>query len=253
MISEFPLFLFSTLTGIAAGAYAVGSVFCKNRQEASGWVFPLTVFLLAAFGGLASVMHLGRPDLGIYALTQPHSAIAQEAYCIASLMTISLADLLLLRLRGKSPRWLIVLGAIAGLALMVVTSRGYVISQAIEPWTGWGTWLLFIAGDLLMGAGLVALFESDVVGNKAFVAAYLVLAVLTLVGLVGAAMAFAGSTSGSLPFIAAAIIAPVASAVVLVVGKSSKMTARGTATWMFVLAVVGVAIARYFFYAVCAF
>ena len=41
MISEFPLFLFTTLAGLAAGAYAVRAVFPVGEDAKKAWLFPL--------------------------------------------------------------------------------------------------------------------------------------------------------------------------------------------------------------------
>ena len=41
MISEFPLFLFTTLAGLAAGAYAVSAVFPVGKDPKKAWLYPL--------------------------------------------------------------------------------------------------------------------------------------------------------------------------------------------------------------------
>ena len=41
MISEFPLFCFTTLAGLAAGAYAVNAFFPAGKDSKRAWLFPL--------------------------------------------------------------------------------------------------------------------------------------------------------------------------------------------------------------------
>ena len=50
MISEFPLFLFTTLAGLAAGAYAVSAVFPVGKDPKKAWLFPLVCGILLAVG-----------------------------------------------------------------------------------------------------------------------------------------------------------------------------------------------------------
>ena len=46
MISEFPLFLFTTLAGIAAGAYVVSVAFPVGKDAKKAWLFPLVCLVL---------------------------------------------------------------------------------------------------------------------------------------------------------------------------------------------------------------
>ena len=80
MISEFPLFLFTTLAGLAAGAYAVSAVFPVGKDPKKAWLFPLVCGILLAVGLVGLPLHLGRPERMLIALTQPGAMIAQEAY-----------------------------------------------------------------------------------------------------------------------------------------------------------------------------
>ena len=59
MISEFPLFLFTTLAGLAAGAYAVSAVFPVGKDPKKAWLFPLVCGILLAVGLVGLPLHLG--------------------------------------------------------------------------------------------------------------------------------------------------------------------------------------------------
>ena len=65
MISEFPLFLFTTLAGLAAGAYAVSAVFPVGKDPKKAWLFPLVCGILLAVGLVGLPLHLGRPEMCI--------------------------------------------------------------------------------------------------------------------------------------------------------------------------------------------
>lgn len=58
MISEFPLFLFTTLAGLAAGAYAVSAVLPVGKDAKKAWLFPLVCGILLAVGLVLSLIHI---------------------------------------------------------------------------------------------------------------------------------------------------------------------------------------------------
>ena len=165
MISEFPLFLFTTLAGVAAGAYVVSVAFPVGKDAKNTWLFPLVCLVLLAVGLAGLPLHLGRPERLLVALSQPGAMIAQEAYWSIALGVILLIDLVISKTKGSSPRGLRIVGGIAELGLMLVMSNAYFVSIGVSAWASWQTFLLFILGDLAMGAALLALLESGLMKN----------------------------------------------------------------------------------------
>ena len=88
MISEFPLFLFTTLGGLAAGAYVAAAIFPDvDRKPKRPWLFPLVCLALLGVGLLGVLGHLGRPERFLLAMSNPSSMIAEEAYWSCLLYT----------------------------------------------------------------------------------------------------------------------------------------------------------------------
>ena len=245
MISEFPLFLFTTLAGIAAGAYVVSVAFPVGKDAKKTWLFPLVCLVLLAVGLAGLPLHLGRPERLFVALSQPGAMIAQEAYWSIALGVILLIDLVISKTKGASPRGLRIVGGIAALGLMLVMSNAYFVSIGVIAWASWQTFLLFILGDLAMGAALLALLESGLMKNGAYLTASAVLSVLAAVGVVLEAVHFAS--------VGASMVLLIIGAVVLqFMAKSGKMSTATAAKVAFACAFVGIALARYGFYAACA-
>ena len=251
MISEFPLFLFTTLAGVAAGAYAVSVAFPVGKDAKKAWLFPLVCLVLLAVGLAGLPLHLGRPERLFVALSQPGAMIAQEAYWSIALGVILLIDLVISKTKGASPRGLRIVGAIAALGLMLVMSNAYFVSIGVFAWASWQTFLLFILGDLAMGAALLALLESDLAKNGAYLTASAILSALAAVGVVLETVHFASVGASMVLLIIGAVVVAVA-AVLQFMAKSGKMSTATAAKVAFACAFVGIALARYGFYAACA-
>lgn len=251
MISEFPLFLFTTLAGVAAGAYVVSAAFPVGKDAKKTWLFPLVCLVLLAVGLAGLPLHLGRPERLFVAPSQPGAMIAQEAYWSIALGIILLIDLVISKTKGASPRGLRIVGAIASLGLMIVMSNAYFVSIGVSAWASWQTFLLFVLGDLAMGAALIALFESDFMKGGAYLTASAVLSVLAAVAVVLEAVHFASVGASMVLLVVGAVIVAVA-AVLQFMAKSGKMSAATAAKAAFACAFVGIALARYGFYAACA-
>lgn len=251
MISEFPLFLFTTLAGVAAGAYVVSVAFPVGKDVKKTWLFPLVCLVLLAVGLAGLPLHLGRPERLFVALSQPGAMIAQEAYWSIALGIILLIDLVISKTKGASPRGLRIVGAIASLGLMIVMSNAYFVSIGVSAWASWQTFLLFVLGDLAMGAALIALFEPDFMKGGAYLTASAVLSVLAAVAVVLEAVHFASVGASMVLLVVGAVIVAVA-AVLQFMAKSGKMSAATAAKAAFACAFVGIALARYGFYAACA-
>lgn len=250
MISEFPLFLFTTLAGLGGGAYALSAVFPTGKDAKRAWLFPLVCLVLLGVGLIGLPLHLGHPERMFIALTQPGAMIAQEAYWSIALGIILLVDVVLCKTKGAAPRALRVVGAIAALGLMFVMANAYFASKAIAAWASWQTFPLFILGDLAMGAALLALFDADLAKDAKSVLVAAVLSVLAALGIVLEAVHFAGAGADMI-LLAIGAVAVVVAAIVQFVAKSGKIAPRTAAIAAFVCVFVGVALSRYGFYAAC--
>ena len=177
--------------------------------------------------------------------------IAQEAYWSIALGVILLIDLVISKTKGSSPRGLRIVGGIAALGLMLVMSNAYFVSIGVSAWASWQTFLLFILGDLAMGAALLALLEFDLMKNGAYLTASAVLSVLAAVGVVLETVHFASVGASMVLLIIGAVVVAVA-AVLQFMAKSGKMSTATAAKVAFACAFVGIALARYGFYAACA-
>lgn len=250
MISEFPLFAFTTLSGLAAGGYVVGAAFCGQKAESKmAWLFPLVCIVLLGLGLCGTLAHLGHPERFLNALANPTSMIAEEAYWSIAFGVLMVIDAVLCKVKGVVPVVVRVLGAIAAVGLMCVTANAYFTMHGNPVWTSPATLALFVVGDLAMGIAMVACFRSELVSQKTFAAITIAILVLCAAFIAAIAAQFAGYGFDMMPFIAALIIGSVAGIVVYALGMTSKLAPKAAAPLGFVLVLVGVVIARYFFYA----
>ncbi|TNU94102.1 hypothetical protein FIC87_03575 [Eggerthella lenta] len=177
MISEFPLFLFTTLGGLAAGAYVAAAIFPDvDRKPKRPWLFPLVCLALLGVGLLGVLGHLGRPERFLLAMSNPSSMIAEEAYWSIAFGALMLVDFVLLLRRGASPRAVRVVAAVAAGALMCIMGWAYFTSYGNPAWAAWQTLPLFVLGDLAMGSALWALMREGAYRSDAFAAAFGLLA-----------------------------------------------------------------------------
>lgn len=250
MISEFPLFCFTTLAGLGAGAYAVRAVFPISGNDGKQWIFPLACLVLLGAGLIFLPFHLTHPERIPLALTQPGAMIAQEAYWSAAFGVIALVDFIMAKVKGSSPRALQVAGGIAALGLMIVMPNAYFVSLGVEAWASWQTFALFLFGDLAMGAALVASLNGDGYGDDKLSWTMVVLGVLAAVACALDAMHFVTSGFDGMLLIVGAVLAVVA-VVVAFAAKAGKQNPTTLAWAAFLCIFAAVAFARYGFYAAC--
>lgn len=158
-------------------------------------------------------------------------------------------DLVLRFFRGKRSRVLVALAALLG-ALVLCAMAGAYYQMLGEPACRTVAVLPFFAvGGLGTGAALYALFVEGPYEKGAFGWVSIVVDALLALTLVAMASHFAGVGLGPVPMIVGLVIGPVASiAVMLAAGRGAK--AKGWAmVAVLVLMTVGLAIARYAFYA----
>lgn len=247
MISEFPLFVFTTLGGLAAGTY-VAAAFAPCaalRRGKRPWVLPLVCLVLLGAGLLGVLGHLGRPERFLNALANPAAMIAEEAYWSMALGVLMLVDLVLAFRKKECPRAVGVLAGVAAAGLIAVMATAYVTSYGNPAWAAWPTAPLYVVGDLAMGAAL-CLVLADEERTPPFAVASAVLAVLAAASFAAVGAHFASCGLSAVPFAVAAVLA-LAAAVLAAVARAGKATAAAPAAFVAVLAAV--AVARYAFYA----
>lgn len=259
MISEFPLWAFTILTGIACGAYLAAAVFPKaqavgasaadvpaTESKGNQWMFPLVALVLIAVGGLCAVAHLGRPQLMLNVLNNPTASITMEGICAGLLGLVALVDIILSRREGGSPRWIRIVGAIVGVGFMLVVTSAYVTSYGNPSWIATPTFPLFILGDVSVGCALwLAFFDK---GSKPLMLASGIVSALFAINLIWEGAVFAGfEQSGAAVILIGAGIA-LAQAVLAFLGWSGKLKATWVRPVIFACAVVALAISRYGFY-----
>lgn len=249
MISEFPLFVFSTCSGLAAGAYAVSAFFAKDRINAKRpWLLPLVCIVLLGAGLLGTLAHLGHPERFLNAFVNPSAMIAQEAYWSMAFGVLLLIDLVL-GFKGRAVpavvRWL---GAMVATGLAAVTGWAYFTCYGVAAWSQLATLPLFVVGDAAMGAALMGALWLGVCKQKSFRATVVVLEVLLAATLIAEALAFEQTGQSFAPFVVALVVAPLATLGLVLFGKKAIPT-PARAWLIFGCTFVGVAIARYAFYA----
>ena len=246
MISEFPLFVFTTLAGLSGGAYVARAVFDSKDSEVGAkraWLLPLVCLVLLGAGLLGCLGHLGRPLMFMNALANPTSMIAEEAYWSIAFGIVVLIDVALCLKKGACPRGLHIAGAVFACVLMAAMSNAYFSSHAVAAWTNLATWPMFIVGDLVMGFALYGAVATMAVEAKA-VLPVAVFGVLFALAAAGEAFVFVAAGADAALIVVGAVLAALGAAVALATKKDKR-----TAVVVFVVLFAAVAIARYGFYA----
>lgn len=249
MITEFSLFLFTLLGGLAAGAYAVACLFppAEDKQPEKPWLLGVCALVLLAISGVALMMHLGHPERVFNAFANPNAGITREGFATGLFGVLVLADVILAFKNGKpSPRALMIAAGVAGVLLLLAISFAYLAFTGVPAWTNIATLPLFLVGGLATGAAALPLFDKSIVEKKPFVLTVVVLNALFACTSLLLGMHFQSLGMDMIPFVLACAVS-VAAAVVAYM-QISKPEAN-YALIVCVLTLVGVAIARYAFYA----
>lgn len=245
MITEFALFIFTTLGGLAAGLYLVAALFPVQGKR-NNLLVAFVPLVLLGIGGIALLGHLGHPERMFNAFANPEAGITQEGITTTLFGIVLVVDLVLAWTKGESPRALRFAGAVFAALLMLAMGFLYYNYLSMPMWHALPTVPLFVVGDLAMGALFIAALDEDAAQNKALVTAGAVLAVLLAVTLVGNAVVFQGCGLSPVPFAIAAVIA----AAVAVYLFTSWSKAGSSMRWgLFAALFVAIVIARYAFYA----
>lgn len=246
MISEFALFVFTTLGGLGAGLYAASAVFPVSGKRANVAV-PLIALVCLGIGGIALLLHLGHPERMLNAFANPGSGITQEAIVSMVFGLIVVLDLALAFFKGSVPRALRIVGAVAGVVLCCVMGLAYYAYESQAAWHAWSTIPLFLCADLAVGFLLLGAIDEHVAVGKPFMWANVILSVVAAVAFAVTGAQFAGIGLSPQPFIAAVVLAVAAACGSFVADK--RVDAR--MYWpAFGLMFVAVVVARYAFYAV---
>lgn len=247
MISEFSLFVFTTFAGTAVGAYVANAAFPLSRERRMPWLFPLVCLVLLGVGLVGCLTHLARPELFLNALSNARAGIAQEAYCAIAFGIVLVADLAITCVKGDAPRALRIVGAVVAVVLACVMGLAYTPTLGTPAWCTWSTVPLFVVGDAAVGFALYGLFANDAYKKPAFFATTVAIGALFALTLVFEALHFSACGLDVMAFVVAIVVAPVASCVCAALARTKDGAALPVV--IFAVALVGVCIARWAFYA----
>lgn len=247
MITEFPLFIFTTLGGLSAGLVMAMALFPPAEKQERPWLAPLVALALLGVGMLGVLFHLKRPALFLLALRNPSAGIAQEAYCGIVLGLLLLALLIVCWRKGEAPKALVWTSAAVGLILTFIMGFAYVVNVGTAAWANWTTVPLFVIGDIAMGLVLWAVLSKEAMSKRPFILAVIVvLAVLALVMLL-TGVHFGSVGNDALLIYVGLIIAGAGGIVV------AAMAQKKPASWqvgaLTACVIVGVCLSRWGFYA----
>lgn len=243
MISEFPLFAFTTLTGLGAGALLASAVFPERGENKRAWLFPLVMLALMAVGALASVTHLGRPQYMVYMLANLTSSLVMEGIFAGLTCVALIVDVALAAKSAAVNRAVRIVATVLAVLLMFVQAYAYAGSYGNAAWAAASVWPFFVLGSVGCGFALWALFAQ--VGDG-FAKACGVVAALAALSFAWEAATFAGAGADAALLIVGAVLAAAAAACALAKGFAG---AKLPWSVVAVAAVVALAVARYGFYA----
>ena len=244
------LFAFTLLGGMAAGAYVFETCFARKRSGNRPWLLPLVVVALFAIGMIAASTHVQSIPRAMGSLTSGTvnfaSGMVREVAVSGVFFVLALIDMIIAFVKKDSPFALRVVTAVVAVACMVLMGTAYTDVFGNPVWTNApATVLSFVAGDLAMGLGLCAALGVANLSEKPV--AYTMVAI----GLALEVAAFSAVGISPVMQVVGLVVAPVASAVLTLL--ASKFANKQTLAIVVCAAlVIGVAVARYAFYATCA-
>ena len=111
MITEFALFIFTMIGGLACGLYIIAALFPVEGKR-NNLLVSIVPLVLLAIGGIALLMHLGHPERMFNAFANPEAGITQEGICTTLFGIVLVIDLALTWFKEGAPRALRIVGAI---------------------------------------------------------------------------------------------------------------------------------------------
>lgn len=246
-MSEFPLFVFTLLGGIAAGAYVFAWAFPEGEDK-KHWKLPLFALILLAIGGVALLSHLGHPLRMFYAFSNPNAGITREGVTTGLFGVLVLICFIFSYRKGKiAPKAVGIVTALAGLLLLVAMGSAYIQFYGVPAWSGWPTMPLFIVGGLSAGICVLPLFDDEIANKRSFALCAAIMNILFACTSIAVGVHFTSLGLSIVPFIVAAVIAVLAAVISFGV-KGRKSDPHPV--FAFFLAFVAVTVARYAFYLV---
>ena len=167
LFHEWPLVFFTLLTQLAVGAFllwGLAAMLVPAPNPFSTGLVPASVLLVVLLalgsGALAASFHLGRKIGAVFSLSNWRTSwLSREAMFSAGFGLLALAALGL-QLTTPGFGWLdrlvILLGTVAGIALVLMISRLYRL-RTVPAWDHWGTPVSFLATSLMTGAVMLRL------------------------------------------------------------------------------------------------
>ncbi|RDB55016.1 DmsC/YnfH family molybdoenzyme membrane anchor subunit [Senegalimassilia anaerobia] len=249
MISEFSLFIFTLLGGMAAGTYMATPFFAeRNWTNRRALALPLTCLFLIAVGGVALLVHLGHPERMLNAFSNPTAGIAIEGYATMFFGLMVVIDAGFILKKGSSTPLVRALCAIGGLAVSCAMAYAYYSYTSVAAWHSLATLPLFIIGNLACGLALYNFFSKDGLRNMTFRWAMAATSLLLAGSLFALAVLF-GVLNNDCDLIAIGILLVLAGAVIAML--ADRLPQERTAAFSVAICIiVGLALARYAFYAV---
>ena len=249
------LYLFTLLGGLAAGTYVFETLLRRTREGGRPWLIPVVVVVLFLVGMIAAATHVTNIPHAFDSLAAGTinfgSGMVREVAVSALFLVLAIIDAAVPAAKKDSPYGLRIVTAVVAVVAMVLMATAYVEVIGNPVWANSiATVLSFITGDLAMGIALYALLGADTYDVKLVRLESLVVNIALAIGIALEIMAFSNAGLDTVAQIAALVIAPVASIVLVALG-SKFQNKRVLAVVVCVLAIVGVAISRYAFYATC--
>lgn len=250
------LFAFTVLGGMAAGAYVFETCFARTRSGDRPWLMPLVVVVLFAVGMLAASTHVQSISRAIGSLIDGTvnlgSGMVREVVVSGIFFVLALADAGFAFAKKDSPFALRAVTAVAAAACMVLMGTAYIDVLGNPVWTNApATVLSFVAGDLAMGLGLCSALGVADLSEKRIACVMVAVDAMLAIGLALEIAAFVAAGVSPAMQVAGLAIAPVAGAA-LTLCASKFANKQALAIAVCAVLIIGVAVARYAFYATCA-
>lgn len=245
MITDFPLYIFTSLTGLAAGVYVAACLFPKKNDSKPSIALPLAALVLAGVGGVASSLHLGRPELVLSVLNNPGSSITLEAFGTGAFALFVLVDLILVAAKHKVSRPIRTIAAVMGIVLMIIEAHAYATMYGNPAFTQMSTWFLFVCISIACGFAMLPFFDIQASESKNFRLAACALLVVAAIVFIWEAAVFADFDKQIMQVVCGAVLACIAGALYTLpaAGKNSQLALFASA-----IAVAALLIGRYGFY-----
>ena len=249
MIGEFPLFIFTLLGGAAAGAYVLAAVFplkeTDDKKQKS--LFPLVALILLAVSGLMLLTHLGHPERMLNAFSNPSAGITQEGFTMMGFGVMVVIDLYFAYFKNTSVKAVKYVAAVFAFLLLLAMGNTYFQMLGEPACATAATIPFFVVGNLGLGAGLLALFMDEPYTKGGFNWTSIVIYTLLAVTLGAMALHFSSVSLDAMPMWLGLVVAGIAPIVVCFM--SQKETPSWAPIAICALVFIGMAIARYAFYA----